>query len=355
MTGVLHLIRAMRRIADLLTAARVVYAVTIVGWQALRLVFGDRWWWLAVANTFSLYLFLPLAFLAPLALLSRRRAAILATLVPLVILLLLFGGLFLPRVSPATASEAALFRVLTLNVLYLNDDGAAVQRLVQDEQPDVICLQELTPRIAADLEVRLRDAYPYRFLLPEEGTTGIGVFSRYPLHDEGELPDPAEEVGWWWNGAQVVTVDMGGRQVKLLNVHAIPPPSSISASRWSEIFETVVRLREQELELWMDWVEQQDGPVVVAGDFNLTDQNAGYRLVAARLNDAHRRAGWGWGHTWQAYRSGYAGLPLPSRLLRLDYVWYSDHWQAVESHVGAWDHQSDHLPVVAALTLSGTR
>jgi endonuclease/exonuclease/phosphatase family metal-dependent hydrolase len=112
-----------------------------------------------------------------------------------------------------------------------------------------------------------------------------------------------------------------------------------------------VQLREQELESWMEWVEQQADPVIAAGDFNLTDQNAGYGLVAEQLNDAHRRAGWGWGHTWQAFRSEYAGLPLPSRLLRLDYVWYSDHWQVTDAWVGDWDGQSDHLPVFAILIL----
>lgn len=351
----MHLTCIMRRIAGPITAVCLTYATAIVVWQALRLLAGDRWWWLAVVNTLSLYLFLPVAILAPLALLSRRRAAILATLVPLFIWLLLFGGLFLPGVSAGTEGDEVLFRVMTLNVLFSNNEGAAVERLVREEQPDVICLQELTPRIAADLEVRLQDTHPYRVLAPEEGTTGVGVFSRYPLQDEGELPDPAEQAGRWRNGAHVMTVDVGGRPVKLLNIHAAPPPSDISHPHWFENFETVVQLREQELDLWMDWAGQQDEPLVAAGDFNLTDQNAGYRLVAARLNDAHRRAGWGWGHTWQADRRGYAGLPLPSRLLRLDYVWYSDHWRAVDAHVGAWDGQSDHLPVVATLALSDAR
>lgn len=341
----------MRRTASLIVALCLLYAAAIVGWQAARLLFGDRWWWLIVANTFSLYLFLPLAALIPLALGSRRRTAI-AAAVPTLIFALLYGGLFLPRWPIRRAAETPTLRVMTLNVLYTNDDGAAVERLVEAEAPDLICFQELTPRIAADLEARLGDSHPYRILFPAEGTTGIGIFSRYPLRDGELLSDPGEEVGWWRQGALAATVDWQGQPITLLDIHAAPPPSGVFDPRWPRFFEAVTHLRERELATWMEWAAQQERPLIAAGDFNLSDQNAGYRLVAAHLRDAHRQAGWGWGHTWQAYSSRYAGLPLFKRILRLDYVWYSDHWQPVEVHVAPWDGQSDHLGVVAVFSLA---
>jgi endonuclease/exonuclease/phosphatase (EEP) superfamily protein YafD len=342
----------MRRFARFITALTAGYAVGIVAWQVLRLVAGDRWWWLALANAFSPYLFLPLVALLPLAVLARRRVAFVATVVPLVVFLVLYGGLFLPQISRAGADDATTLRVMTLNLLVLNDDGAAVQRQIQAESPDVICLQELTPRMAADLEQRLGDEYPHFSLMPEGDTSGAGVFSRYPLRDEGELPDPAAEAGWWRHGAQAVTVDYLGRSVLVLNIHALPHYLEIDDPRWAERFEQGFQMREKQIKAWMDWVQQYDGPVVAAGDLNFTDQNRAYRLMAGQLNDAHRQAGYGLGHTWHAYSRGFVGLPLPSRLLRLDYVWYSDHWKALEVRVGDWDGQSDHLSVVAELLLA---
>ncbi len=331
------------------------YAGAIILWQMLRLVWGDRWWWLAWANILSLYLFLPLAVLGPLALASRRWPAIAAVAVPLGVWLALYGGLFLPQIAPARAEEARPLRVMTWNILYLNDDGAAVERVVRAEAPDLLCLQELTQRFAADLADRLGDRYPYRVLLPQEGVIGLGVFSRYPLRDEGQIPDPAEELGWWAHSAQAVAVEFAGQSVWLLNVHALPPDWPRLSRRWLHSSEVSFRLREQEVLTWLEWLAQRDGPAIVVGDFNVTDQNRAYRLMARQLRDAHRQVGWGLGHTAPASAEGLDAIPSPSRLFRIDYVWYSDHWLALAAHVGGWDGHSDHLPVVADLALRAGR
>jgi endonuclease/exonuclease/phosphatase (EEP) superfamily protein YafD len=346
-----------RWITHLVAAASGVYSFSVVVWQWLRLVFGDRWWWLAGSNLLSLYLFLPLAVLLPLALWRCRQEpyrwvmAVLA--VPLAALVWLYGGLFLPRTAHVAAEDGPRLRVMTLNVLYTNDDGTAVARLVRDEAPDVICLQELNPRLAADLATRLGEAYPYQGLLPEEGVTGLGIYSRYPLSGEEVLPDPAEEAGWWQQGAQAVRVEFEGQPVWVLNVHALPAAWPPLSRAWVAAFETGLWLREAQIRAWLAWLATHDGPAVVVGDFNFGDQNAAHGLMAARLEDAHRRAGWGLGHTAPASTAGFDNVGSPSRLFRIDYVWYSAHWQVMETEVGAWDGQSDHLPVLATLVLGG--
>ncbi|MGD9144284.1 MAG: hypothetical protein PVG56_12360 [Anaerolineae bacterium] len=207
--GSAHLrLEMMQRLGRAVVAVAVAYLLAVVVWQLLRLVAGDRWWWLASANVLSLYLFLPLLTLLPLAWATRQRVAVVATTVSAAIFLLLYGGFFLPSLAPAGAGDATTFKVMTLNVLYTNDDGAAIERLVQAEQPDLICLQELNRRLAADLVVRLGDEYPYHAFLLEEDPTGLGLFSRYPLRDDGEIPDPA-----WKHGAQVATVAFRDRPV----------------------------------------------------------------------------------------------------------------------------------------------
>ena len=344
-----------RRLTRLVAAASGAYGCSVLAWQGLRLAFGDRWWWLAGANLLSLYLFLPLLVLLPLALWTCRRPpyrwALALLALPLAVLAWRYGGLFLPRAAHVAAAGGPSLRVMTLNVLFSNDDGAAVARRVQAEAPGVVCLQELNPRLAADLAVRLGEAYPYQALLPEEGVTGLGVYSRYPLGEGQVLPDPAEEAGWWLHGAQAVEVEFEGQLVWLLNVHALPPNWPPRSPTWIPVFETGFRLREAQMRAWLAWLAEHDGPAVVVGDFNVGDQNVAHDLMAAHLADAHRQAGWGLGHTAPASTAGLDGVPSPSRLFRIDYVWYSAHWQATEVEVGAWDGQSDHLPMLATLVL----
>jgi endonuclease/exonuclease/phosphatase (EEP) superfamily protein YafD len=344
-----------RWFSRLVAAASGAYAFSVVAWQGLRLAFGDRWWWLAGANLVSLYLFLPLVVLLPLALWACRqrpyRWAVAVLALPLVVLVWLYGGLFLPRAVRVAAGDGPGLRVMTLNVLYSNDDGGAVARLVRDEAPDVVCLQELNPRLAADLGTRLGAAYPHRALLPREGVTGLGIYSRYPLSGAEVLPDPAEEAGWWQQGAQAVRLELAGQSVWLVNVHALPPAGPSLSRNWTAIFEAGFRLREAQMRAWLDWLAAHDGPAVIVGDFNFGDQNEAHALMAAGLKDAHRQAGWGLGHTAPASTAGLDGVGSPSRLFRIDYVWYSPDWRVMEVEVGAWDGQSDHLPVFATLRL----
>jgi len=266
--------------------------------------------------------------------------------VPLTILLAWYGGLFLLRIGAGQAEGGARLRVMTANVLYLTDDGSALEPLIRAESPDLICLQELNPRLAQDLTARLGRDYPYYTLRPEEDTSGLGLFSRYPLRDVGEIPDPA-----WPHGAQTATITLAGQPVLVLNVHAVPIVLPSHTGHSVTDMEERYWLREEEARLWRDWVAQHEGSVIVAGDLNATDQNRSYRLLAAGLQDAHRQAGRGLGHTWPAYRGWLGAIPLPGRLWRVDYVLASEEWQVASSRVGRRDGRSDHLPVVADLVL----
>jgi endonuclease/exonuclease/phosphatase (EEP) superfamily protein YafD len=91
-----------------------------------------------------------------------------------------------------------------------------------------------------------------------------------------------------------------------------------------------------------------DGPVVVGGDFNMTERSQDYAMIAKMLNDAYRSAGVGLGHTFPRCGAYPRTFPSPFPTLRLDYIWHSDHLVAAWAHRGdAGD--SDHHPVVTGL------
>ena len=90
-------------------------------------------------------------------------------------------------------------------------------------------------------------------------------------------------------------------------------------------------------------------PVIVVGDFNSTDQSDVYTILTSRLQDAHRVAGWGFGHTFPAYSGSFRGIPIIPRQMRLDMIFYSDKFTALNSRVSSTFGESDHLPVLANL------
>lgn len=337
----------MRRVGSFVAALAIAYAAGIVAWQGLRLLAGDRWWWLGLANTLSLYLFLPLPIVGLLAVLSRRRAAIAAAVVPLVVFVVLYGGLFLPRPAAGQARGAPTLRVMSYNVMCLNRDADAVERTIRSVAPDVICMQEITPFLAEELTARLGAEYPYWVLLPAPGTNGMGVFSRLPLYDAETVADP-----FWEPGSQALQIALEGRRVLVMNVHAFPSwlPESARGDDLRQ-FQQGYRLREEESRRWLARAAAHPGPVVMAGDLNAPDQNVSVRMLARELQDAQRRVGWGPGHTWPSTGGRLGRLPYPPRLWRLDYVLATGDWQVIATGRGPWDGQSDHLPVWADLAL----
>src|SRR5262245_8220686 len=72
------------------------YVCGILLWFGLRLFFFDGPWLLALLNTIAFYLFLPLAFLLPMALLRRRWRLLFGLIAPCAIFATLFGPLLLP-------------------------------------------------------------------------------------------------------------------------------------------------------------------------------------------------------------------------------------------------------------------
>jgi vancomycin resistance protein VanJ len=86
------------------------------------------------------------------------------------------------------------------------------------------------------------------------------------------------------------------------------------------------------------------------GDFNTPALGTIYRMFASGLQDGHRAAGQGYGHTFPGVTNNPAAFGQP--WLRLDHV-FADrkHWQFTQ-HVTEPDRGSQHRAVFAQLTFS---
>ncbi len=110
------------------------------------------------------------------------------------------------------------------------------------------------------------------------------------------------------------------------------------SARDAQIHALIARLQDEPL------------PYVVAGDFNMSDQSVIYGDLAAAMGDSFREAGTGLGTSWPMLQASF-GLPLSiPPLMRIDYIWHSDEFRAVEASVGPF-LGSDHLPMLATLAL----
>jgi endonuclease/exonuclease/phosphatase (EEP) superfamily protein YafD len=151
------------------------------------------------------------------------------------------------------------------------------------------------------------------------------VASRYPITPLAVMPKKGR--------AQKVLVETPNGPITVINVHPSFPG-------WQRRYRQMSTLLAED-------ILSADGPVILGGDFNTTDQTDMYKLINQYLQNAHWEAGWGFGFTYPSseLRIGHR-FSLP-RLVRIDHIFYSDHFFAHNAGTLTESGGSDHLPVVA--------
>lgn len=262
-----------------------------------------------------------------------------------------------------TAYERAAFKVMTYNVRsFYGEKGESsvddILRLIDDQEPDLICLQEFNSRLATRteefslLEEKYEIAHFGRTDAPDSvhGST-LAILSKYRILRTGTVLTPSSSV---W--ADVV---MGDDTVRVFNNHL--RSTAINASdneyitahrflsdtaRETKIRSIVTRLRENSVlrAAQVDSIALVVGAVgrrrIVCGDFNDTPMSYVYRTMAEGLRDAFSECGSGYAHTFRGFYN----------TLRIDYV-LSGGFDPLSYEVLPVDY-SDHHPVVVRLKKS---
>ncbi len=333
--------------SDAPSAARVRgVAATIVDGVALLAALGllaataaalaaKTWWGFELFAHFRAhYVLLALPLCAALVALGRRRvAAVLAlAIVPNAWPLLPY----LSAAGPAPAAVAAngsgrasdaasaTVKLLAVNVEWRNRSSERLLELIRAESPDAVLVVEYTDEWGARLEPIFAD-YPYRVQLPDERAFGIALLSRLPLRDVRPFlleSTPAIDA----------TLVAPAGALRLIGVHLRPPTDPRSAAE-----------RDRQLDALAALVARIDGPLVVAGDFNLTPYSPYFEDLVDATGLRDSRTGSGPGFTWPSFFP-LLGIPIDHCLVSPDV------------HVAAFRRLSafgsDHYPIVVELAVS---
>jgi len=323
------------------------------------------------------------------AVVFRRRGLLLASLVPTVIALFLFGSLFVPvplrawwagvtgdgstmsepvadapsttkESATSTEAEDALARVatgtsdrgrltaMTFNLHGENRNAEGVMAAILEADADVVALQEVGQAIGTQLRERLAEAYPHTTFTFRSGWGGLAVFSRYPITPGSGWLEPISR-----GNPQALILRTPFGDVDLVNLHN--PSLPRDPSDWPVDIPIAVAEREAVSRSIAEFARASNRPLLVMGDFNTTERSAAYDILTGALRDAWREAGFGLGSTFPGGPRSPTpyDLRLPWWLIRIDYVFHSDAFEATGARIGQWDGQSDHRPVVAVLAWRG--
>jgi len=311
------------------------HAAGVILFYLARLM-GYAEFWLVDALSYVLPILLLLSVLYfPGAIWRRSPYLLSAAALPLIVFGFFYGSSYVPR--PPSREAARSFTVMSYNVWGGNNKYDRIVEAIAEMEADVVGLQEVTDRIAGEIQGDLADRYPFRAI---DG--GQAVFSRYPMVRREVLiiGDDRAPIT-----VQLIHLDVEGTLIGILNVHTHSPQlmtSRLMGLRIGYPSGFANRRRDLEVRELMRSIEKMEGPLVVLGDFNLTDLQVVYGEMTPVLSDAHKEAGFGLGLTRTPLRG------LGPALWRIDFVFYSSDLMARGTDFGAFGG-SDHRPVVAEL------
>ena len=280
-------------------------------------------WLLDLTTHFRVqYLATAVVLLALVALRRRWRLTAALALAAIVSALPLLPYLPWPSAAGTTTASAPL-KVLSVNVSYRQFSARRLLTLVRETSPDVLVVQELTP-YAAEVLADLDSTFAYQLKFPAEGPYGIALWSRLPLEGAqlfalGRLPAIEARVR---SPTGVFTV---------IGVHLSSPSTPRRAAA-----------RDEELRQLGERSAAVAGPLLVAGDFNLTPYSPRFTdwLAASGLTDTRR------GRTLSV--SWPAVLPILG--IPIDHVAVSSEFE-IRAHHRFPDFGSDHYGLLVELAL----
>jgi len=284
---------------------------------------GKYGWFFDLFSNFRVQYLLSLILLAPLYWALRHRVSASICL----LLALLNLGVVLPRyfgLQVILPEAMHPFRAMLLNVNTHSGDPERVALLIQDIDPDILVLEEISDRWMSDLSSLTR-SHPYSRMELREDNFGIGLFSKFPLLDAtimyiGDFPVPSI----------LATVDTGAGRFRVLATHPLPP--------WGTMYS---QYRNEQLDRLPEYVSSTL-PFLLLGDLNTTPWSYHFRKLVRRSGLIDSSKGRGIQPSWPTSN--------PLLLIPLDHCLHSADLFIANRIIGP-DAGSDHYPLIVDFSI----
>lgn len=319
------------------------YSFLLAIYLVLRVLLKDAFWWLSLAHTLALWLFVPLFIISPLFCwfsLRYKRWGYVAFHILLVGIA--FFWLFHPiwRHKTVVVSTRPTITVVNLN-MWDGSDTAPMVTWLNAINADVVAVHETLGRNLGNLLAQ----YPYVHL----SNADTRLFSRHPILVEDKLRlenRPPTSIF-----LPRIEIEVSNQRIAIYGVHLVNPQGPPRLPFLPDVFPYHLLFgyddsrRDKQVDYLLSYIQSEEYPFVVLGDFNISHTSLDYDHLASYMTDAYAVAGDGFGFTWPIKENS-----LVPPLLRLDYVWYGNGLRAIWARNGPY-LGSDHLPVTAQLEL----
>lgn len=266
----------------------------------------------------------------------------------------------------------------TLKVMTFNTHTMGGAKLWHDKEPlplmeevdkcgaDVVCLQEYSFHGTGMTEQKIRKMvaknYPFYCFVPgyNSTTVGVAIYSKYPIKRYQKVGKADVK----YSAIAYAELEVNGRKMGLVNCYlrsfVIPPQDRrfmgdmIDGNKFEKDslkrVETTVRHlapafrdRANQVDDLKHFIAElpADMPLLVCGDMNDTPISYVFHTLSSHLEDTWSEVGVGLGTSFRTFPFQF----------RIDHIFHSEHFHALDVRVLRDVKESDHFPVMATFQM----
>jgi endonuclease/exonuclease/phosphatase family metal-dependent hydrolase len=275
-------------------------------------------------------------------------------------LILLLGITFINKFYKFSSNELEKeekdFTVMSYNVRlfnmfnWINDAQVKsnILNFINENNPDILCLQEYSENAHVDLRVYKHKAI---FMEGNKIKTGQAIFSKFPIINQGNLE--IKDVG---NNIVFADIKRGKDTLRVYNIHLQSIRISPDVTELSEDVErlnqekshqllsrisSAFKKQQQQAEILAEHKKDCHYPLIICGDMNNSAFSYVYRNVKGNLQDCFVEAGLGFGPTYN-----FKYYPA-----RIDYIFTHKSIKVKSFKTFNQFVNSDHFPIYTRLSL----
>ncbi|MCO4293157.1 endonuclease/exonuclease/phosphatase family protein [Solitalea sp. MAHUQ-68] len=257
-------------------------------------------------------------------------------------------------------------RIMSYNTHYFrpinkksNDDSTRhkIIEVIKNEHPDILCVQEFYSRRKGKFNIKdsilkimgTRNVFVKRIIGDDYESTGLAIFSKYPIQSSKEIPFSGVKSD---NTCVYADLEINGRIIRVFNIHLQSisfqqqdyeyyqkvrdslSTDPVLTRRIARMLKKAFERRSIQAKLVSEAVQGSPYPVILCGDFNDTPLSYAFHKVSEGLNSAFTQRGVGFGKTY--------GGAFPN--FQIDFILFDNTFEAKTYKITA-KKLSDHFPI----------
>ncbi len=238
--------------------------------------------------------------------------------------------------SNSSEKEVSL---MSYNLFFKNRSPNQIIQLIKRHNPDILVVQELTPKWKIQLNNSIGSIYQFKRLKSLRGTHGLGIYSKYPIIKSRYIPKKSRPF------AQVVELNIDTKKIQIINTHLASPAIAVeNPDRFLSLFKKNTQQRTEQFETINAEIDNNKfNAQIIIGDLNTTVYEPLYRNIQNEWSDLNSTDG-------SMFNFNFPNTRKLGPIIMLDYIFLRGNVNGEDFKV-IQGGSSDHLAILGKVKI----